>query len=218
MARVSSPSPPRRQRADAQRNHERLLAAAEPALNAEGVNASLDDIAKAAGVGNATLYRHFPTRERLIEEVYDRRITALCDDAHRLAGGTEPGEALVEWMHAVVVHINRSRVLADAFTAAYLGPRDVEPPQVVAWHRAVRRAAAPLLRAAQTAGAVRTDLSSAELVALTTAVAQAGSPTQTRRLLRLLLEGLAPQQPRTVSSSGSTPRVIKRRRPGRRTE
>ncbi|GAB2800443.1 TetR/AcrR family transcriptional regulator [Actinoallomurus bryophytorum] len=186
-------SQPSRRRADAQRNRERLLAAAEAALNADGVNASLDDIAKAAGVGNATLYRHFPTREKLIEAVYDHRIRALCDAAGELAASGEAGEALVDWLRAVVCHITQSQVLGDAFMAAYEGPADVEPPQIIAWHRALREVAAPLLGAAQAAGAVRPDLDVVELLALTTAVARAGNPAQAGHFLGFLLEGIVPR-------------------------
>jgi AcrR family transcriptional regulator len=180
-------------RADAQRNYERLLAAAETALNAHGAGASLDDIAKAAGVGNATLYRHFPTREQLIEAVYDHRIQALCDAAREQATAQEAAGALHRWLRAVVVHITESRVLADAFMAAYQGPADAEPPQVAAWHDAVREAALPLLTAAQDAGGARPDLNVAELMALTTAVARAGNPEQAGRFLDMLLEGITPR-------------------------
>lgn len=188
-----SPQPPPRKRADAQRNYERLLAAAQTALNVQGADASLDDIAKAAGVGNATLYRHFPTREKLIEAVYDHRIQALCAAADRVAVTQQPGDALISWLQAVVTHINASRTLGDAFNAAYQGPPGAEPPQVAAWHRSVRQAAAPLLRAAQAAGRVRADLDSSELIALTTAIARAGNPTQAARFLEILLAGITPR-------------------------
>jgi AcrR family transcriptional regulator len=180
-------------RADAQRNHDRLLAAAETALNFRGAGASLDDIARAAGVGNATLYRHFPTRAKLIEAVYDQRIETLCAAAAELAEAREPARALHEWLRAVVVHITESRVLADAFLTACEGPADIEPPQVAAWHSAIYDAALPLLTAAQNAGAIRPDLDVAELMALTTAVARAGDPAQARRFFDVLLEGIIPR-------------------------
>ena len=189
---MSSQPPPRR-RADAQRNYDRLLATAETALNAHGAAASLDDIAKSAGVGNATLYRHFPTREKLIEAVYDQRIRALCAAADHLAATRQPGDALVGWLRAAVTHINASRTLGDAFNAAYQGSRDAEPPQVTAWHRSVRQAVTPLLSAAQDAGRVRADLDSAELIALVTAVARAGNPAQADRFLEIMLEGIIPR-------------------------
>lgn len=190
MGRMASRTP---RRADAERNYTRLLAAAETALNAHGANASLDDIAKAAGVGNATLYRHFPTREKLIEAVYDQRIQTLCAAADELAASREPGEALLGWLRTMVAHITESRVLSEAFMAAYQGPPDAEPPQMAAWHRAVYKAAVPLLTAAQDAGAVRPDLGVVEMMALTSAVARAGNPAQAAHFLDVLLEGIIPR-------------------------
>jgi AcrR family transcriptional regulator len=187
---MTSPVP---RRADARRNYDRLLAAAETALNANGVSASLDDIAKAAGVGNATLYRHFPTREKLIEAVFDQRIQLLCAAAGELAQTQEPATALKNWLCSLAAHITESRVLAAAFAAAYEGPAGTEPPQIAAWHRAIYDAALPLLTAAQNAGAIRGDLDVMELMGLTTAVARAGNPAQAGRFLDLLLEGITPR-------------------------
>jgi AcrR family transcriptional regulator len=169
---------------------------AEAALNAHGSSASLDDIARAAGVGNATLYRHFPTRADLIEAVYDQRIRQLCAAAAELAEVREPAAALREWLRALVAHITDSRVLADAFTAAREGLADIEPPQVAAWHSAIFDAALPLLTAAQGAGAIRPDLSLIELMALTAAVARAGDPAHAERFLDVLLEGIIPRPSR----------------------
>jgi AcrR family transcriptional regulator len=186
---MMSPAP---RRADAQRNYERLLVAAETALNANGAEASLDDIAKAAGVGNATLYRHFPTRGKLIEAVFDQRFLMLCAAAGALSETQDPGTALKSWLRDVTRHITDSRVLADAFSAAYDGPAGTEPPQIAVWHRAVYDAARPLLAAAQQAGAIRSDLDVVELMALTTAVVRAGDPAQAGRFLDMLLDGLTP--------------------------
>jgi AcrR family transcriptional regulator len=194
-----TPREPRR--ADAQRNRDRLLAAAEAALNAHGASASLDEIARAAGVGNATLYRHFPTRAELIEAVYDRRIRQLCAAAGELAEVREPARALREWLRALVAHITDSRALADEFTAAGEGPDGLEPPRVAAWHSAIYDAALPLLTAARGAGAVRPDLSFMELMALTAAVARAGDPGHAERFLDILLEGIIPR-PRAEPAGG----------------
>jgi hypothetical protein len=100
--------------------------------------------------------------------------------------------ALREWLRALVAHITDSRVLADAFTATYEGPADNEPPQVAAWHSAIYDAALPLLTAARDAGAIRSDLSLMELMALTAAVARAGDPAHPERFLGILLEGIVP--------------------------
>jgi AcrR family transcriptional regulator len=186
------------QRADAQRNRERLLAAAETAFNAQGAGASLDDIAKAAGVGNATLYRHFPTRAKLLEAVYDQRIAELCAAAE-LAQPAGPAQALYEWLRAVVAHVTDRRVLTDAFLATYEGPADMEPPQFAAWHNALFRAGRPLLAAAQDAGTARRDVDIAELLALVTGVARAGSPAQADRFLSVLLDGITPRLPSPVA-------------------
>ena len=183
------------QRADAQRNRERLLTAAETAFNVQGAGASLDDIAKAAGVGNATLYRHFPTRAKLLEAVYDQRIAELCAAAAELAQPAAPARALHEWLRAVVAHVTDRRVLADAFLAAYEGPADIEPPQFSAWHNALFDAGRPLLAAAQDAGTARRDVDIAELLALVTGVARAGNPAQAERFLSVLLEGITPRLP-----------------------
>jgi len=182
-------------RADAQRNRERLLAAAETAFNAQGAGASLDDIAKAAGVGNATLYRHFPTRAKLLEAVYDQRIAELCAAAADLAQTAAPARALRDWLRAVVAHVTSRRVLTDAFLAACEGPAGTEPPQFAAWHNALFDAGRPLLAAAQDAGTARRDVDIAELLALVTGVARAGSPAQAERFLSVLLEGVTPRLP-----------------------
>jgi AcrR family transcriptional regulator len=177
-------------RADAKRNRDRLLAAAETALSTHGASASLDDIARAAGVGNATLYRHFPTRAALIEAVYDQRIMALCALATELSRTREPGVALPEWLHALVAHIAGSRVLAEAFMAT---SGEAEPPQFAAWHRAIHDAVTPLFSAARDAGTIRPDLDYLELMALTTAVARAADPAEAERFLDILLEGVSPR-------------------------
>jgi AcrR family transcriptional regulator len=183
------------QRADARRNRERLLAAAETAFNAQGADASLDDIARAAGVGNATLYRHFPTRAKLLEAVYEQRIDELGTVAAELAQSAAPARALHEWLRAVVAHVTDRRVLTDAFLAAYEGPAGSEPPQFAAWHDALFNAGRPLLAAAQDAGTARRDLDIAEVLALVTGVARAGSPAQAERFLSVLLEGITPRLP-----------------------
>src|SRR3984957_16556929 len=130
------------------------------------------------GGGNATLYRHFPTRAKLLEAVYDQRIAELCAAAAELAQPAAPARALHEWLRAVVAHVTDRRVLTDAFLAAYEGPADVEPPQFAAWHDALFEAGRPLLAAAQDAGTARRDLDIAELLALVTGMARAGGRAQ----------------------------------------
>jgi len=107
----------RAERADVRRNREALLASAAEAFAAEGVDASFEDIAKKAGVGSATLYRHFPTRGDLIAAVYRREFDALCAD---LAGrtGSPADSALAAWMEVFVAHVAGHRGMASALRAA----------------------------------------------------------------------------------------------------
>src|SRR3954466_11725622 len=92
-------APVRPKRADARRNYDRIVAAAKDAVAAHGAEAPLDDIARTAGVGPGTLYRHFPTRPALIEAVYREYISGMADLAYELAERFPPGEALERWMH-----------------------------------------------------------------------------------------------------------------------
>ncbi|WP_328648998.1 TetR/AcrR family transcriptional regulator [Amycolatopsis sp. NBC_00348] len=179
-------------RADAQRNRRNLLAAAESAFNTRGAGASLDDIARVAGVGNATLYRHFPTRQQLIDAVYEARIGALCVLAEQMRAAEPAGAALPVWLRAVVDHISGSRGLRDAFVDAHHLGAGSGAPQLAEWHRMTDDAAVPLLRDAQAAGTAHPDLRAAELMALVAAVAHAGGgdPGDARRLLGFVLDGV----------------------------
>src|ERR1700738_4378345 len=104
MSNISQCAAPaeRPMRADARRNEQRLLAAASAAFGEHGTNTSLDDIARRAGVGIGTLYRHFATREALAEAVYRDQIEALCAQADELLTWPSPAEALAIWLRAVV--------------------------------------------------------------------------------------------------------------------
>lgn len=114
MADEGEPIPARKTRADAARNRARLLNTAKAAFAAKGSNASLDEIARTAGVGAGTLYRHFPTRDALIEAVYLNETEQLADAAEQLAASHPPVEALREWMRLFVDYIATKRVMAEA--------------------------------------------------------------------------------------------------------
>ena len=106
-------------RADARRNVERLLEAARVAIARDGPDASLDDIARDAGVGSGTLYRHFPTRVALLEAVYREEVARLCAEGDRLAESeVEPGEALSAWLRAYVSFGAMKRGLMGPLTTA----------------------------------------------------------------------------------------------------
>src|SRR6201993_2402500 len=120
MAKKSSKPAERKPRTDAQRNRERILQVAKDAFTRYGANASLDDIAKEAGVGPGTLYRHFPTRDELIEAVYRTEVEKLAAAERKFAESMPPIEALRAWMLLFVDHIATKQIIAPALNA-YVG-------------------------------------------------------------------------------------------------
>src|SRR5215831_13115725 len=117
MAAKSSQSAARKPRSDAQRNRERLLEAAKEAFTRSGANTSLDDIAKEAGVGPGTLYRHFPTREALLEAVYRTEMEKLAAAEQKFAQELPPIEALRAWLLLFVDYIAAKQLIAPALNA-----------------------------------------------------------------------------------------------------
>ncbi|MFF7870056.1 TetR/AcrR family transcriptional regulator [Streptomyces qaidamensis] len=179
-------------RADARRNYERLLTVAVEAFAEHGEGASLDDIAKRAGVGSGTLYRHFPTRQALLEAAYLDRVEAIAARADALADELPPGEALGEWLYELGAGMIRMRGLK-----ALLGPAVTDSGALVntACGDSVKAAAGRLVRAAQEAGTLRRDVEPVDVLRLAHGVATAseladGEGRQFRRYLTLLTEGL----------------------------
>jgi len=115
-------APVRQPRTDAQRNRARILEVAKEAFTRYGADASLDDIAKQAGVGPGTLYRHFPTRDALIEAVYRSGVEELAAAAQKFAASMPPLEALRAWMLLFVDHIAAKQIIAPALNAVAGGP------------------------------------------------------------------------------------------------
>lgn len=179
-------------RADAQRNRELILTTAKKVFAERGPSAPLDDIARSAGVGNATLYRHFPTRRDLLIAVYADEVTALTVNGRDLLHHDPPGDALFTWLRAFIAHVADKADLARAI------PEDGRSPLFDEWHAAMRAALAPLLARAQESGTVRPDLDGPDLLALAGGIATAGSgASQTDRLLRFVREGITvPTGPR----------------------
>lgn len=170
-------------RADARRNRELLVAAAREVFDAQGADASLDEIARRAGTGNATLYRHFPTRRELIVAVYASEVADLCAPADT---GEEPGEALFSWLRAFIAHVATKRDLALAIS----GDKETLYDE---WHQAMRSTASALLVRAQDAGAVRSTVSTTDLLALASGIAvSSADPGQVDRCLDLLRHGTMP--------------------------
>jgi AcrR family transcriptional regulator len=186
---------PRPMRADAQRNYARLLSAAMAAFTEHGADdTSLEEIARRAGVGIGTLYRHFPTRQSLLEAVYRDQVEALRARADELTGSDAPSEALAAWLRALMTFSSTKQSL----TSALLATIGKESDLLSACSKVIWDAADVLLKRAQEAGAVRADADARDLIRLVHAVniATQRAPTdpgQSERLLGLILDGLRPQ-------------------------
>lgn len=176
----------RPKRADARRNYDQLIAAAREAFTERDRSASLEDIARRAGVGIATLYRHFPTRGDLIEAVYVEEVEALCRSADD-QGDAEPWAALVGWLGRFVAYVATKQALAEELFAAN---RDAELFQ--GCRGALYDAGEPLLKRAQEAGAVRRDVSIDELLPMVGGIAkiQTADAAAVARILSVALDGL----------------------------
>jgi AcrR family transcriptional regulator len=182
-----APLSKRPKRADALRNYEKLLAAAREAFTESDRSASLEDIARRAGVGIGTLYRHFPTRSDLVEAVYVDEVEALSHRAGELTD-LEPWEALTAWLQGFVGYVATKQALADELFA--IADRDAT---VFVGCRAMLHAAGePLLRRAQEAGIVRPDVTIDEVVRMVGGIAKipADDPADVQRLLAVALDGL----------------------------
>jgi AcrR family transcriptional regulator len=177
-------------RADARRNYERLLAAAREAFGERGTEASLDDIAKRAGVGPGTLYRHFPTREALLAAAYRSDVEARTARAEELAETLPVEEALVSWLRVQVQEIKGKRGLGSAVKTMLGGDSETLAFCRELMHAGVRR----LLEPAQEAGIIRSDVGPADVLRLVhgVAVAAESAPDQADKLLFIVLDGLRP--------------------------
>lgn len=187
------PTEARALRADARRNVERLIAVARVAFAAEGANAPLDDIARAAGVGSGTLYRHFPTRLALVEAVYRDSVERLCAEGDRLAATEPPAEALVDWLRGFVTVVAEKRGLAAALS-------DEGRAQVLfgECHAMINVSGSALLDRAKDAGAIRPEVPLGDLLRMAKAFALAAEtspegPALAERLLDLSMDGLRPR-------------------------
>jgi AcrR family transcriptional regulator len=182
-------------RADAQRNRDRLLDAAVRAFSQEGPEVTLDAIAKDAGVGIGTLYRHFPTREALVEAVYRNELDRLCDAAAELLQSMPPDAALRTWMDRFIDYMTTKRGMADALRALIASGGN---PYAHTLDR-MTAAISSLLAAGAAAGTIRSDVEPGDVLAtiggISLALGEMGQRTQAGRLLDLLMDGLRYQAP-----------------------
>jgi AcrR family transcriptional regulator len=183
----------KRPRADARRNRARVLEAADDVFASKGISASTEEIARHAGVGVGTVFRHFPTKEALLEAVLVERFGRLAQEARGLATAGEPGTAFFDFLANVVNQSATKNAFAEALTRAGV---DVEHT-VAEVGRELWSALDTLLAQAQRAGAVRDDVATGELIALivgaSAAAAYAGrDPDLQARTVAVIFDGLRP--------------------------
>jgi AcrR family transcriptional regulator len=177
-------------RADARRNYDRLLVVANAVIADQGAEASLEEIARRAGVGSATLHRHFPSRFALLEAVFRGRVEALCAKAADLLTDSSPGSALVTWLRAVVAHAASNRGLGAALM---MGAHNAELGS--SCHAMILAAGEKLLVRAQQERAAHPAVAIADLLQLVNAISLATEQEPDRadradRLLTLVVNGV----------------------------
>jgi AcrR family transcriptional regulator len=188
----SRPDAGRPRRADARRNYERLVEQAQIAFAEFGADASLDEIARRAGVASGTLYRHFPTRLDLVETVLAGQMAELVELGRGLLTAPDEFDALFTWLRAALVHGLTYRGLSAAVMNSAL---DRGNALVSAWHAQLFEMGAALLARARTAGVVVADADAADVLKMIGAIAWAthdapDGSAQADRLLALLVNGL----------------------------
>ena len=182
----------RKPRADAQRNRERIIEVAKQEFTSSGANASLEEIAKKAGVGPGTLYRHFPTREELLMAVYRSEMEKLAAAARTFADTMTPVEALRAWLLLFVDAVETKQVIAPVLNTLVGDPKKVFEASYALIHQALRA----LVKRAIKSGDIRKDLDPIDLLRALVGVANvSASPDwqqSARRLVDILISGSRP--------------------------
>lgn len=180
-------------RADARRNYDALLAAADELFASCGPDVALDEIARRAGVGNATLYRNFPDRRDLLVAVCASEVRTLCLLGEQLATDPDAYQGLTRWLRAYITHVSAKHGLAAAFATG----RREDSEFVAVCQAAVEETGTSLLKRAQDGRTVRTDIGLRDVITLVNAIAMATETTdesEADRMLAIVLAGIA--QPR----------------------
>ena len=185
------------QRADARRNYARLLTVATAEIAAHGADASLEQIARTAGVGSGTVRRHFPSRRALLEAVFRDQVETLCALARDLGGRADPRAALLEWLGAVTTFASTTRGLAVALTRELAD--DLGAAAETCASAQLNAAGEPLVAEARRDGAVAPGLTVADLITLITGIALATEhhpdpEAEAQRLLALAVAGVSPRR------------------------
>ena len=180
----------RPQRSDARRNRDRLLAVAAAAIEERGVDAPLEEIARRAEVGVGTLYRHFPTRDALLEAVFRRNVDQLCDGGLELLGTLPPEQALAEWMQRLVSYVAAKKGLATYLKSVVSADSDL----FASSHERITTTIGRLVEAARSAGRIRPDVEPDDLLRALFGVClmadQPGWQDQACRISALLMDGM----------------------------
>src|SRR3954467_531249 len=180
----------RAQRVDACRNRDRLLEVASEAFLTSGVDASLEKIAKTAGVGIGTLYRHYPSRDALVEAVYRHNVDLLVEGAEELSATLPPDQALGEWMQRFVAYVATKKGLAMYLKSVVSADSDL----FVSTHAKVQQTIGGLVEAAAAAGSIRPGVDGMDLLRALSGVClmadQPGGPEQGATVAALLMDGL----------------------------
>jgi AcrR family transcriptional regulator len=180
----------RKPRADSARNRQLLIDAAKAGFSEVGLNVSLEEIARRADVGIGTLYRHFPSREAVVEAVYRREVEQLAEAVPQLLETSPAGEALHKWMHLFVDYIATKRLIAPS-----LGAAAARAPTLYATStELITRAISTLVKRAVASGDVRKDIDPSDLLRALVGVSygnpDAGWEASARRLVDILMDGL----------------------------
>jgi AcrR family transcriptional regulator len=191
IKKKTAPAPAERSlRADAQRNRDKLIKVAGLAFAEHGIDTSLEEIAERAGVGIGTLYRHFPTREHLVEVVYRREVEALCQAAEDLARKHPPDVALALWMQRFVDFIAAKRGMANSLKLLFASNSEFFAEASGKIPAALQR----LIDAAIAHGSIRADIDSSDLMTALSGIY--GAPQtpdwreRSKRMVTLLMDGL----------------------------
>jgi AcrR family transcriptional regulator len=183
-------------RADARRNYDALLIAADELFTTKGPDVALDEVARRAGVGNATLYRHFPDRRDLLVAVCVSEVQALCALGEQLHTHPDARQAVTRWLRAYVTHVGAKHGLAAAFATG----RSEDSELVAACQAAVESIGTLLLERAQDSGAVRPGITLRDVITLVNAIAMATETSdegEGDRMLAIVLAGITGSQGKT---------------------
>ena len=177
----------RPKRADARRNYEKVLAAAREAFAEGGESTALEEIARRAGVGIGTLYRHFPNRQALLEALYLEEVEDICRTAAEL-DGADPWEALNGWFERLIAYLATKRALAHEL----LDYMDKDASLFQACRTSLFEAGEPLLKRAQDAGVVRPDVNISDVIQMMVGIGKipTSDPAQLDHVMRIALDGL----------------------------